>query len=453
MSRKACLIIADVFPPASTAGVHRTVGLCQHLILNSWDVAVITMRPGTRSGLDNGLLDSVPAEVRVVRTAAPNLLDLASKIMRWRPISKPCLTPAPTEQSRSPRKRPLSRGQWVMDWLSWWLHTPDSWMGWFTPAVWHGLREARRRRPDVIFSTAPKWTSHLVGITLSRLLRIPWVADFRDPWCGSRWREFPYAAHRRADERVERAVVSRATRVTCAWEGIRQHLLKRHPQLDGKIATILNGFAPAQIDPVPPEKLSPDQCVLLHAGTFYGPRSPLPLFEGLRLLAQRPNGEASRLLVVLLGPPSYNGRLLEDIARQHGVQTMVRVIPPVPHRRAIALLKGCDVAMLFGQSGEVGLASVPAKTFECIGAGKSVLAVGAGAEARDILRRGGCQLWSVEDASDAIARGLELILAEYSRGKLRAPVDETARLAFARTEMARKLAAVLGDIAGATGEV
>jgi len=43
-----------------------------------------------------------------------------------------------------------------------------------------GLRIAREHRPDVMWSTFPIATAHLLGWGIHQLTGIPWVADFRD---------------------------------------------------------------------------------------------------------------------------------------------------------------------------------------------------------------------------------------------------------------------------------
>ncbi len=448
MRRRSCLVLTDVFPPLSAVGVHRTVALCRHLAEQGWGVTVITARPGADARLDEGLLDGVPEEVQVVRTAAPDLPKLAARIFKRRSgTSDSSEQVGITPKSGEIEKPKPGRFRRMVDWLSWWLHIPDSSTGWLIPAVLAGLREARRHRPEVIYSSAPRWTSHLAAGVLSRLLRVPWVADFRDPWCGNPWREIPYRIHMRFDAFLERWVVRNASSVTCATEPIRRMLQTRYPRMTRHIHLIHNGFDPEQIDPVAPVSLDSSRCVLLHTGTLYGPRSPVPLLEGLRRFREESPAEAGRLLVVFLGLPEYNGRPMEDIAREYGVDNLVRLIPPVPHRQALAYLKGADVSVLFGQGGKVSMAPVPAKVYEYIGAGKSVLAIGAGEEALDIMRRGGCRLWCASDRDQgAVAAALKNITDEYSRNnRLIRHSDSDARLAFTRSGMAERLELVMRE--------
>ena len=443
------MVITDVFPPTNVVGIHRTLALCVRLADSGWHVTVITPRTEAGGLRDPGLTAKVPSQVRVVRTPYVNLLSLATRVLRRRPRRPASAGPntgqAPAASARPKRPGSLSR---LVDWLSWWLHIPDGGSGWWFSAVPAGVREGTRHRPDVIFSTAPAWTSHIVGATLSRLLRVPLVADFRDPWCGSAWHRVPYAPHRWVDEHCERFVVRRAARITCAWDGIRRHMASRYPARAMDMQTILNGFDPDEIDATAPVRLVPDRCVLLHAGTFYGPRSPIPLLAGLRRLLDTSPADAARLQLVLMGLSSYNGRPLAELAEAHGVAACIRLMSPVSHRESLAILKGADVAILCGQSGKEALASVPAKAYEYLGAGKPVLAVGAGEEVCGIMARGGCRLWraSGQDPGE-MADAFRGIAAAHRRGELNGQKPAEARMAFTRPRMAQSLESVLREVA------
>src|SRR4029453_1880584 len=61
------------------------------------------------------------------------------------------------------------------------LALPDRWWSWSLGAVPAGLRLIRRFNPDVLWTTYPGATAHLIGAALHRLTAIPWVAVFRDP--------------------------------------------------------------------------------------------------------------------------------------------------------------------------------------------------------------------------------------------------------------------------------
>lgn len=80
--KPSVFIAADCFSPDSGAGVHRTVGLCRRRARDEWGVTVITARPGPEVAVDQELSEQVPAEVRMLRTPAPSLPELASRLLR-----------------------------------------------------------------------------------------------------------------------------------------------------------------------------------------------------------------------------------------------------------------------------------------------------------------------------------------------------------------------------------
>ena len=417
---------------------------------------MITLLPRREAVIDETLVGRIPAGVRVVRTWAPDLPALAARLLGRRQPSSDGTGPAESQrQSPFPSANSGAGGQAaapagalkrLVRWLSCWMHVPDSRSAWLPSAVWAGLHGPR---PSVIFSSAPMWTSHLAAGVLSRLLRVPWVADFRDPWCGNEWNMMPAGSVQRTNEALERWVVGRATRITCAWDGIRRLLCERYPHRAAKMETVLNGFDEEEVDPVTPERIAPHRCVMLHAGTLYGPRSPVSLFAGLRQLRQEHPAEALRLLVVLVGRPTWNGQPLSDLASREGVSDLVQVVPPTEHRRALAMLKGGEAGILFGQGGEQGrVQPVAAKVYEYVGTGKAVLAVGAGQEAVDILRRGGCRVWTAEDTAASCAAALRMTVAAYHRGELARRSPDERRKLFTRSAMAERLARILEEARG-----
>jgi hypothetical protein len=126
------------------------------------------------------------------------------------------------------------------------------------------------------------------------------------------------------------------------------------------------------------------------------------------------------------------------MAREAGVESLVRIMPCRPRAEALAIIKGCDAAIVCGQSGSDAMASVPAKIFEYIGLRKDIFAIGLGAEACRIIRRAGCRLWLAEPSPAHVARTLQEFLAAD------APVSEaTPPAEFTQNHMAARLEQVL----------
>ena len=394
------MLVTQAFPPEAVVGAHRMMALCRHLVEQNYEVSVITSHPPQDAAVDESLTEMIPAELKVISTAGVDLPLLAARILKPQFLKKlrgKKSEPLPSEPKESQGKKQTGPGgfRFIIDWLSWWLHIPDGSTGWAPTALVAGLYRSIRSRPEVIFSSAPPWSSFLAGALLSRFLGVPLVADFRDPWCGSAFLKVPYAAHDSVNTLLEKLVVGRSRRITCAWDGIRKHLIKRYPKRTNDICTIINGFNPELLASIEPASIDNERKVFLHTGGFYGPRSPEPMLAALQYLKRESPESVSRVLVVFLGPTTYNGQPLEQMAQTYGVHDHVRILPRVSHREALGYLKGADVALLFGQSGIEALATIPAKALEYIGLMKPVIAIGAGEEVCNVIRRGGCPIWKL----------------------------------------------------------
>jgi hypothetical protein len=58
----------------------------------------------------------------------------------------------------------------------------DTWVFLFWSAYSKILKEAKNLKPDLIWSTGDPWSGLWLGHKLSKDLKKPWIADFRDPW-------------------------------------------------------------------------------------------------------------------------------------------------------------------------------------------------------------------------------------------------------------------------------
>jgi len=147
---KRILMIAYHFPPVrGSTGLHRTLSFSRYLLEDhGWQPTVLTVHPRAYRATEDAMLGDIASGVEVLRTFA-------------------CDT-----------ARHLSiRGRYPLR-----MALPDEWVSWWLGAVLAGRKLIRKQRPDVIWSTFPIATAHLIGRALHRRSEIPWVADFRDSW-------------------------------------------------------------------------------------------------------------------------------------------------------------------------------------------------------------------------------------------------------------------------------
>ena len=217
---------------------------------------------------------------------------------------------------------------------------------------------------DVVVSTSPPGSTHLIAAAIARATGIRWVADLRDSLVAH--------AHRRADttatkakaalhERVARLVAGRADAIMCVSEAISEETRALGPR--GPVVTIPNG---ADFDDVAGLERQPsDRFRITHTGTIFGRRDPKPFLHALA----RVNGD-----VVARFVGDFRDADRAAIA-ELGLGEKVELVPYLPRREALALQRDSDALLLLVPAGEGrGRFVVTTKIFEYLAAGRPILA-------------------------------------------------------------------------------
>ena len=411
MSGVRTLVVAYDFPPHAAIGTQRTLRFVRHIDAEGWPVAVLTGDPARfRKGtpVDHALLHRVPASVDVTRTTVLRPIDAFSTLVRGRSSSASKPQPTANDGPRVPAvtaARP-SALRAIKQWIDVVSTIPDAEVGWLIPTVVRGVRFARRWRPEVIYSSAPPWTGHLVAGAVATLTGRPWVADFRDPWARAPWRSA--RAHPLANSaaaRLERWAVARAAAIIFTTEAVREEFATRYGEpLSAKFSVIPNGCDASMFDGIPDEQ--PEPFVLLHAGSLYGGRDPQPLFRAIASAIESGRIDRRAFRLRLLGAVALGDTNLERAATALGLGDVIELLPRADHRASLHAMKAASALLLLQQGTTM---SVPAKLYEYLAAGKRIFAICEEGETAALVRASGAGV--VAPPSDA--RSLEDALVEF----------------------------------------
>lgn len=415
---KRALLIAFHFPPqAASSGIQRTLSFSKHLGKYGWEPMVVSAHPRAYSQQNPSQLASVPAGLVVRRVFA-----LDSK--RHMGI-----------KGRYPEL----------------LALPDRWVSWWLGAVPAGLSLIRKYKPDVIWSTFPISTAHLIGLTLHRLSGLPWVADFRDPMLQS---SYPTSKlQRRIYGWIERQTITRCRVAVFTTHSAMNAYRARFPELPAsKFTVIENGYdedgfdmdalaSQATAAPAAPGR----RLTLLHSGVLYQTgRDPSPFLAALASLKQAGRIDAAGLRVVLRAPGE--DAYVEALVRKHGVEDIVEVAPPVPYREALREMLAADGLVVF--QGSPFNTQVPAKIYEYFRARKPILGlVDVAGETARVLRDAGFHSLVTPDQGAAIAPMVDDFLGQLRRGDAHVASNELVA-ASSREHRAGQLALVLEQACG-----
>lgn len=427
------LLVSHFFPPMGGGGVQRVTKFVKYLARHDWRTTVLCGRPEDYWMRDDTLLADVPPETRVLRTAAASGLGVLRRLRSARPAA-----------SRS------SRGFAALRHGSAWFLVPDSYVGWLPFALRAASTLWRSDPPDVILSSGPPDTNHVVALRLRRRTQRPWIADFRDPWVGLHLQPPPTAWHRQRQEALERAVLAEADDVVATTVWLHDLLRQRAPAA-ARVHVIRNGYDPEDFTSVPADTPSGQGPLhLVHTGMLTLTRTAAGLLRALQRVRERRPDLAQAIRLDLVGArESDNDALVAAL----GLQDCVRLRGYVSHDEAIAAMRQADVLVLVKHVSERYVGLVPGKLYEYLGAGRPVLALVPESEAAALVRELQCGVIAPPDDPDAIATVLLDLVAAKQSGALARRFRRGGTAAFQRPAQAAALAALLDGLAGrGTGE-
>lgn len=250
-----------------------------------------------------------------------------------------------------------------------WIARPDRWISWWFGAVIVGWLAMRSHRPDVIWSTYPIATAHKIGFSLSKYSGVPWVADFRDPMAQDDYPTDP--AQWRSFLNIERATIESAAMSVFTTPGAAALYRLRYPKHAGRITVIENGYDEDDLpDAQMSSPLNPGRLTLLHSGIVYpSERDPSHLMTAVAIL-KRDWPDLFHRFVLRFRAPVHGGRLA-DLATRWGVMQAIEILPPVPHREALAEMRAADGLLLLQASN--CNQQIPAKFYEYLACRRPLL--------------------------------------------------------------------------------
>lgn len=409
------LVIAYDFPPHGAIGTMRTLRLVRQLRADGCQVTVLTGSPDTYlpgTPVEPNLLAQVPDGTDVLQVRAVRPFNAVERLLRGR--RRPALEHSESSVAASPERvsGAVRRAPWVKalasirDFVEAALDIPDKESGWMAPAILRGLRHmAASGRPDVIYSSAPPWSGQVVAWVLAVLSRRPWLADFRDPWARAPWREWRRPFRQRAASLLERRVIGRADAVQFVTGANLEEFAAVHgPAAAEKFRLVPNGCDPTELESATP-LAGRDEFVLLHAGTFYGARSPMPVIEAVARAVHRGALDRRTFRLRLLGTINVSADVPGECLRL-GIPEMVELVPRVSRAESLREMKAAS-ALLLVQIGTI--VSVPGKAYEYLAAGRPVLALSEEGETSALVRASGV---GVSVPPDAPVEAIESALLE-----------------------------------------
>ncbi len=384
-------MIAYHFPPlAGSSGIQRTLRFVQHLPSFGWQPLVLSAHPLAYERTSDDLLADIPDGTVVRRAFALDTarhLQLAGRYMGW-------------------------------------MARPDRWITWKFGAIREGLKMIDELKPDVIWSTYPVATAHVIASALYRKTGIPWIADFRDPMAQDGYPADPLTWQ--CYKEIESDAATNARMCVFTTPGAARMYQQRYPITATRMVVLENGYDEESFSAVIHKQNVPSGQVptkrpllILHSGIVYpSERDPTQLFKALgRLNVERtllPDDLRVRFRA------SVHDDLLRNLAQTHGANDFIELCPAIPYREALAEMMTVD-ALLVMQASNCN-AQIPAKIYEYLRAGKPILGLtDPVGDTAGVLRGAGLNDVARLDSADEIAQLLPVLVRAWRQGHVVLP--------------------------------
>lgn len=422
---RRALVLAHPFPPAGGGGVQRTSKLVKYLPEHGWRATVLTTQaelyPQLTGIEDAALLAEVSAAADIVRVRSVETIALPPAIDRW-----------------------VRR-----------LLLPDRSRLWNPGALAAALAAHARAPFAVVYATGNPYSSFLLGRTLARLIRRPYVLDMRDAWrLRGNYRPGNFVREARL-ARMERLALQDAAHVVFATAPMEARYLQHYPGLEGRTSTIINGFDEDDYPAAPyagPYLGPGDPVWFAHAGTWTSYLRPDALFAAFARARALDPAFAARARLRMAGrfgtTPAERAEIGAGLDA-HGLRDVLDQRGYLDHPDAVQLQRTAD-ALLLVTSGLPD--EQQAKTAEYLAAGRPVVAfVDAGVPAEQLIRH--AERLEVASPRDPEA-GAQALLATFRAADERRvgaqlPPPPPAAAAFTRRAAAQRIAAVFERVARA----
>jgi glycosyltransferase involved in cell wall biosynthesis len=412
------LLVTLYFPPAGGGGVQRPLKFASHL---------------PALGIETHVL--APDDPKWVHEDADLPLPTQAWIHRARYVGPRGRRIADEQHGRSGVELALMRASTIGRRML----VPDENVTWNATAIPKAISIARSEGIDVVMTTSPPGSVHLIGAAVQKTTGAKWVADLRDSIALHAHRSAEGVgarAKQKARAGVAHLVARQADAIVCAAESIAVETRGLNPR--GRVVTITNGCDFDDFAGI--EYARSDRFRLTHAGSFFGKRDPKPF---LRALAE---SGLEDVTVRFLGDFRPADR---EFMESLGLADRVELIDHVPRRESLRLQRESDaLLLLIPDAGGRGRGVLSGKVFEYLAAERPVLAIvpedGAAAE---LIRDTGAGVVAGPEDVPAIRDALVALHTQWREGTLDgAPLSPEWKDKLSRASRVEELAELLESL-------
>ncbi|WP_339609344.1 glycosyltransferase family 4 protein [uncultured Planktosalinus sp.] len=353
------LIITYYWPPAGGPGVQRWLKFVKYL--REFDVEPVVFVPENPHYplIDYSFESETPKGIEVIKHPIKEPYRFAKLLSKKKTQTISSGIISNKKQSVLEKFLLWVRGNYFI---------PDARVGWVKPSVEFLKKYILDNPVEVVITSGPPHSLHLIGMELKNETGIPWLTDFRDPWTSIGYHKKLRLSKRSQTKhkQFEFNVLTNCDAVIVTSPSTKRQFenITKKP-----ITVITNGFDVALTSA---EQLD-DDFTISHIGSLLSERNPKILWKVLSEMVEENEDFASKFKLQLAG--TVSDEVVASI-ESFGLKNHLKKFGYVSHIESVDLQKKSQVLLLIEIDSKETQAIIPGKLFEYMASGRPILALG-----------------------------------------------------------------------------
>ena len=305
---------------------------------------------------DYSLNDEVSEKLEIIKNPITEISNIISNSKSLNLIRSGNI-PNPKEQSLFQRLLFFIRGN---------LFIPDMKILWKNKSIDFIENYLSKTKIDVVITTGPPHSLHLIGYELKKRLNIKWISDFRDPWVNlnylNRFHLLPSVKRRHKKLRDKVLINSNSVIVTS------EKLKKLYKEIAPNIFKITNGYdyeySTVNID----SKFS-----ISHIGSLYPERNPKYLWDIIDEICINNEEFISNLQINFIGNTSE--KIIKYLSNK-SFKSCIKFFDYVDYKRAIEFMCSSQILLMVEVNDNDSSYAIPGKLFDYLNSKRPIIAIG-----------------------------------------------------------------------------
>ena len=357
---KKVLIVTYYWPPAGGPGVQRWLKFIKYLPDFNIEPIVYIPKNPTYPILDESLTSEVSDHLTILSQPIKEPYRFARLLSKNKSntISKGIIKEKKS-QSVIEKLMLFVRGNYFI---------PDARKTWIKPSVAFLSDYIAKENINIVITTGPPHSMHLIGLQLKKRLGVKWLADFRDPWTSIGYHKQLKLTTRSQQnhKKLESEVLNIADKVIVTSFTTK----KEFESITNKpIEVITNGYDKHDICHVDLDI----KFTMSHIGSLLSKRNPEVLWQVLKDLVQEHQGFSNNFQLNLVG--TVSDEVLESIA-YNNLSDYINNVGYLSHKESVTIQKKSQILLLIEIDSDETKGIIPGKLFEYMASNRPIIAIG-----------------------------------------------------------------------------